>query len=54
MYGVRGGHRMLSKAYPSVFIWYSIFTFLLVVLRLDGKSIHRLFKTFDVENRFSF
>ena len=26
----------------------------LVVLRLDGKSIHRLFKTFDVENRFSF
>ena len=25
-----------------------------VVLRLDGKSIHRLFKTFDVENRFSF
>ena len=27
---------------------------LLVVLRLDGKSIHRLFKTFDVENRFSF
>ena len=28
MYGVRGGHRMPSKAYPSVFIWYSIFTFL--------------------------
>ena len=27
---------------------------LLVVLRLDGKSINRLFKTFDVENRFSF
>ena len=26
----------------------------LVVLRLDEKSIHRLFKTFDVENRFSF
>ena len=26
----------------------------LVVLRLDGKSINRLFKTFDVENRFSF
>ena len=25
-----------------------------VVLRLDRKSIHRLFKTFDVENRFSF
>ena len=21
MYGVRGGHRMPSKAYPSVFIW---------------------------------
>ena len=28
MYGVRGGHRTPSHAYPSVFIWYSIFTFL--------------------------
>ena len=27
MYGVRGGHRMRSKAYPSVFIWYSILHF---------------------------
>ena len=25
-----------------------------VVLRLDGKSIGRLFKSFDVENQFSF
>ena len=31
-----------------------LFGRLLVVLRLDGKSINRLFKTFDVENRFSF
>ena len=28
MYGVCGGHRTPSHAYPSVFIWYSIFTFL--------------------------
>ena len=27
MYGVDGGHRMPSKAYPSVFIWYSILHF---------------------------
>ena len=37
-----------------VLITLSISVKTIVVLRLDGKSIHCLFKTFDAENRFSF
>ena len=46
---------LLPRSYTDAFILSSrVPTSALVVLRLDEKSIHRLFKTFDVENRFSF